>query len=468
MAWIQLETDKFENGSGWILERDGMFGWILYHEDIEDEFPDTFIVLADLFTNPGLSVITADPITGKIPTQYMPALAINDTFTVNSQAAMLALITQRGDIAIRTDIPGPGMFILVGDDPAYLANWIPLTTQFPDWNVIRNKPTDFQSSPHNHDTSYYTKPEVDTALSGKRNNATPIPATDITPDSTHRFVTDAEKATWNSPAASDWNTLQNKPSAFPPIGHNHDSSYYTKPEVDTALAGKRDTATPIPPTDVTTNSSHRFVTDAEKLLWNSAGSSGGFDVGDVKTSARNTPPTGWLQANGQTIGNTGSGANNVGSEFQNLYILLWNDWSNIVLPIQNSSGTATTRGANALADWTAGKRLPIPNLCGRSPIGAGTGSGLSPRSLGQTLGEENHLLTLPEIPAHNHGGGDHNHSSDAANVPLQAGSYTIKVGFAGYGTSPTYNSGTIIQSQGGGLPHNNMQPSLVLNYFIKL
>lgn len=198
MAWIQLETDKFENGSGWILERDGMFGWILYHEDIEDEFPDTFIVLADLFSNPGLGVVTLDPVTNKVPIDKMPPIAINDIFTVNSQVAQLALIAQRGDIAIRSDLPGPAMFILAGDDPAYLQNWIPITTTYPDWNNIQNKPASFPPGSHNHDTSYYTKPEVDTALAGKRSSATPIPATDITPDSTHRFVTDAEKATWNA------------------------------------------------------------------------------------------------------------------------------------------------------------------------------------------------------------------------------------------------------------------------------
>ncbi|UZN05951.1 hypothetical protein M5D10_08865 [Leptospira santarosai] len=271
MSWIQVETDRYENGSGWILERDGIFGWIVYNEEIEDEFPDTFIVLSDLFTNPGLSVITADPATGKLPTQYLPALAINDTFVVNSQAAMLSLNAQRGDIAIRTDIPGPGMFILSGDDPAFLPNWIPLTTQYPDWNNIQNKPVAFPSSNHDHDSRYYTKSESDSALLGKRNTGA-IPAVEVTTDTTHRFVTDAEKATWNSPPpAADWNTLSNKPATFPPSNHDHDSRYYTKSEVDTALAGKRNNATPIPATDITVDTTHRFVTDAQITAWNAAG-----------------------------------------------------------------------------------------------------------------------------------------------------------------------------------------------------
>ncbi|MDI7215797.1 hypothetical protein [Leptospira santarosai] len=299
MAWIQLETDKFENGSGWILERDGMFGWILYHEDIEDEFPDTFIVLSDLFTNPGQSAITVDPTTGKIPIQYMPAVAINDVFVVGSQGAMLATSTQRGDMLLRTDIPGPAMFILAGDDPTYLPNWIPVTTQFPDWSVIRNKPASFPPDLHNHDTSYYTKLEFDTALAGKRNNATPIPATEVTPDPTHRFVTDLEKTAWNNPPAPDWNTLSNKPASFPPDPHNHDSSYYTKTQVNTSLAGKRDSATPIPATDVTTDATHRFVTDAQVTAWNAAGLSNplnqdiNFATGKI-LKVNNVPVAGWL------------------------------------------------------------------------------------------------------------------------------------------------------------------------------
>lgn|GEM_PF-6913337 len=62
---------------------------------------------------------------GKIPTAQLPALAINDVFTVASQAAMLALTAQRGDIAVRSDVGKA--FILASDDPTQLADWV----QFP-------------------------------------------------------------------------------------------------------------------------------------------------------------------------------------------------------------------------------------------------------------------------------------------------------------------------------------------------
>lgn len=58
---------------------------------------------------------------GKLPTAVLPALAITDTFVVASQAAMLALTAQTGDVAIRTDLSET--FILQGSDPTVLANW---------------------------------------------------------------------------------------------------------------------------------------------------------------------------------------------------------------------------------------------------------------------------------------------------------------------------------------------------------
>lgn len=66
----------------------------------------------------GLASLGSD---GKIPTGQLPALAINNTFTVSSQTAMLALTAQRGDIAIRTD--KGSSYILAADAPATLSNW---------------------------------------------------------------------------------------------------------------------------------------------------------------------------------------------------------------------------------------------------------------------------------------------------------------------------------------------------------
>lgn len=63
---------------------------------------------------------------GKLDKGVLPAIAITDTFVVDSEAAMLALAAQQGDVAVRTDIKAT--FILKGNDPSVLANWVELET----------------------------------------------------------------------------------------------------------------------------------------------------------------------------------------------------------------------------------------------------------------------------------------------------------------------------------------------------
>jgi hypothetical protein len=58
---------------------------------------------------------------GKVPSSQLPALAISDTHVVGSQAAMLALTAQPGDVAVRTDLNRS--FILRGADPGTLGDW---------------------------------------------------------------------------------------------------------------------------------------------------------------------------------------------------------------------------------------------------------------------------------------------------------------------------------------------------------
>lgn len=58
---------------------------------------------------------------GKLPTGVLPAIAITDTFVVNSQAAMLALTAQVGDVAVRTD--NSRSYILKQAPASTLANW---------------------------------------------------------------------------------------------------------------------------------------------------------------------------------------------------------------------------------------------------------------------------------------------------------------------------------------------------------
>lgn len=68
----------------------------------------------------------ADLVGGLVATSQLPALAITDVFTVGSQAAMLALAAERGDMAIRSD--QNKAYVLNAEPASVLANWKVIST----------------------------------------------------------------------------------------------------------------------------------------------------------------------------------------------------------------------------------------------------------------------------------------------------------------------------------------------------
>jgi len=68
-----------------------------------------------------------------IPTVHLPPLAITDTFVVASQAEMLALPAQTGDVAIRTDTGKS--YILAAEPATALINWKELSAAAPVQSV---------------------------------------------------------------------------------------------------------------------------------------------------------------------------------------------------------------------------------------------------------------------------------------------------------------------------------------------
>ena len=72
----------------------------------------------------GVSV--ASLVSGKVPESQLPAIAITDIFTVASQAAMLALTAEKGDIAVRSDLNKT--YALAASPASTLGNWIELRT----------------------------------------------------------------------------------------------------------------------------------------------------------------------------------------------------------------------------------------------------------------------------------------------------------------------------------------------------
>lgn len=96
----------------------------------------------------------------------------------------------------------------------------------------------------------------------------------------------------------------------------------------------------------------------------------------------------------------------------------------------------------------------VPDLRGRVVVDAGHGSGLSNRSLGDTLGEESHTLSSGEMPSHSHTEGSA--VSTLINGGLEAPA------------SAAVPVSSVTGSTGGGGAHENMQPSLVLFYYIQV
>lgn len=93
-------------------------------------------------------------------------------------------------------------------------------------------------------------------------------------------------------------------------------------------------------------------------------------VGEVKMYAGTAAPTYYLEANGGTIGDGSSGGTaRANADTETLFSLLWNGTANADLPIQDSAGVASTRGANAAADFAAHKRLPLPDFRDYFPRG---------------------------------------------------------------------------------------------------
>jgi hypothetical protein len=178
-------------------------------------------------------------------------------------------------------------------------------------------------------------------------------------------------------------------------------------------------------------------------------------TGDIRVSLTSSPPPGWLAMNDTSIGNTGSGATTAGDYTYQLYKTLWDGISN---PSGNVYAPVSTGlGASATADFLAGKTLTLPLSLGRAIAGAGSGAGLTARVLGEDVGEETHVLTVPEMPAHTH-------------PPLSGSAFVQTNGSAVEASDPgsSLSFGATTGSTGGSGAHNNMQPTSFFNVFIKL
>jgi microcystin-dependent protein len=117
----------------------------------------------------------------------------------------------------------------------------------------------------------------------------------------------------------------------------------------------------------------------------------------------------------------------------------------------------------------------LPDLRGRTAIGAGNGKGLTPRVLGEVLGTESNTLLISNLPMHNHTLACNNSAgSGSANSPegafMGVGPVDRSSGLpvnTRYATSANAIMAPMsVGVSGSSQPVNNLQPLLCTNYII--
>ena len=212
-------------------------------------------------------------------------------------------------------------------------------------------------------------------------------------------------------------------------------------------------------------------------------------------------PAGFIWASGKTIGNASSnGSERANADTLSLFTLFWNDFTDSSLPIYTSAGVLSTRGASAAADFAANKAISVPDKRGRvsagkDNLGGTTASrlttgvfGSDPTVLGNAGGSQTQTLTTAQLAVHTHIQNAHAHSiNDSGHVHLAVGELAARQGGpnigwgvaagatgvqAGVQSATTgitiQNQTPTNQSEGSGAAHENVQPTIICNYIIKL
>ena len=131
-----------------------------------------------------------------------------------------------------------------------------------------------------------------------------------------------------------------------------------------------------------------------------------------------------------------------------------------LLPIAQNTALFSLLGTQYGGDGIT--NFALPDLRGRAPIHFGAGTALSPREIGERGGAEVVALTKAQLPPHTH--------SEPAAGRRTSGQPTGRAPAIGgdYGRPSTTAKMAPTGPVGGGQPHENMPPFLVMNYIIAL
>ncbi|HEX5871635.1 MAG TPA: tail fiber protein [Longimicrobium sp.] len=161
-------------------------------------------------------------------------------------------------------------------------------------------------------------------------------------------------------------------------------------------------------------------------------------LAEIRIFPFNFPPTGWAFCNGQ------------------------------LMPISQNTALFSLLGTTYGGDGKS--TFALPNMLDNAPMQPGQGQGLSLRDLGEEGGVPSITLLVSEIPVHTHGLRSSTEPGDNS-VPSPLMALTTSAGaFAYVSGSPALSMMAFqaLPPAGGGLPHNNMQPYLTLNFCIAL
>jgi microcystin-dependent protein len=141
-----------------------------------------------------------------------------------------------------------------------------------------------------------------------------------------------------------------------------------------------------------------------------------------------------------------------------------------IMPISQNTALFSLLGTTYGGDGKS--TFALPNLQGTVPMHPGQGQGLSLRDLGEMSGSESVTLLVSEIPLHTHtivataDSADDNDARPTTTFAAAAGGALYNSGPV-TGSSPTMSASALTLA-GGGLPHNNLQPYLVVNFIIAM
>jgi len=159
-------------------------------------------------------------------------------------------------------------------------------------------------------------------------------------------------------------------------------------------------------------------------------------VAEIRIFPFNFPPTGWAFCNGQ------------------------------LMPISQNTALFSLLGTTYGGDGKS--TFALPDMQGNAPMQPGQGQGLSLRDLGEMSGVETITLLVSEIPVHTHSFSGSNNLGDN---PLPTNNALARQANINNYSNVAPNVMMAFQAlppAGGGLPHNNMQPYLALNFCIAL